>query len=117
MDSSIVTPPTGSALEVDANNSPTPTAGVPGVTAIVNYIASAPGGGGLTTIEQTTGQRRLRRLRRDPVDLRHHRNPRNRRLRHPRGALPKFPTKEVTIAPNYTTHYPVVYDRGRRHQG
>ena len=29
-----------------------------------------------------------------------------------RSGARQFPTKEVTIAPNYTTHYPVVYNRG-----
>ncbi len=107
--SSIITPPTGSALEVDAYNAPTPTAGVSGITATIKY--EGVGGAGLTLQEQTTGSEGCVVFGGIPsteaaVEI------------HEisgyvtRSGARKFPEKEVTIAPNYTTHYPVVYNKG-----
>ena len=107
--SSIITPPTGSALEIDAYNAPTPTAGVSGITATIKY--EGVGGAGLTLQEQTTGSEGCVVFGGIPsteaiVEI------------HEisgyvtRSGARQFPTKEVTIAPNYTTHYPVVYNRG-----
>jgi hypothetical protein len=105
----VITPPTGSGLEIDAYNAPVPTSGVSGVTAIVKY--TPVGGGALTTLEQTTGSggcvvfsgipatAAIVEIREIPGYV-------------TRSGAPKFPTKEVTIAPNYTTHYPVVYNKG-----
>ena len=107
--SSIITPPTGSALEIDAYNAPTPTAGVSGITATIKY--EGVGGAGLTLQEQTTGSEGCVVFGGIPstealVEI------------HEisgyvtRSGARQFPEKEVTIAPNYTTHYPVVYNRG-----
>jgi type II secretory pathway pseudopilin PulG len=107
--SSIVTPPTGSALEVDADNAPIPTSGVSGVTAIVKYTPA--GGASAATLQQTTGSEGCVVFGGIPatsaiVEI---------------GETPgyvtvsgakKYPSKEVTIAPNYTTHYEVVYNKG-----
>jgi hypothetical protein len=107
--SSLVTPPTGSALEVDAGNAPEPTSGVSGITAVVKY--TPVGGGGLVTLEQTTGAEGCVVFAGIPattatVEI----------LKLAgyvtRSGAPEFPTKEVKIAPNYTTHYAVTYNRG-----
>ena len=107
--SSIITPPTGSALEIDAYNAPTPTAGVSGITATIKY--EGVGGAGLTLQEQTTGSEGCVVFGGIPsteaiVEI--HEIPGYVT----RYGARQFPTKEVTIAPNYTTHYPVVYNRG-----
>ena len=51
--SGVITPPVGSALEIDVDNAPVPTAGVSGIPAIVKYNPSS--GGSPVTFEQTTG--------------------------------------------------------------
>ncbi len=107
--SSIVTPPTGSALEVDAGNAPEPTSGVAGITAIVKYTPAV--GGGLVTLEQTTGAEGCVVFAGIPattatVEIRELAGYVTR------SGAPEFPPKEVKIAPNYTTHYPVTYNRG-----
>jgi hypothetical protein len=107
--SSVITPPTGSALEVDANNAPTPTAGVSGVTAIVQYTPV----GTITpvTLEQTTGSggcvvfagipatSAIVEIAETPGYV-------------TRSGASQYPPKEVTLAPNFTTHYAVLYNRG-----
>ena len=50
-ESSTTTPPAGSTLEVDVGNYPTPTAGVPGVTAVIKYT---PESKPTSTLEGTT---------------------------------------------------------------
>ena len=62
--SSIITPPTGSALEIDAYNAPTPTAGVSGITATIKY--EGVGGARPDAPGTDDRQRRLRRVRRHP---------------------------------------------------
>jgi type II secretory pathway pseudopilin PulG len=106
--SSIVAPPTGSALEVDAVNAAVPTAGVAGVTAIVTY--TPVGGGGAVTLERTTesggcvvfggipATSALVEFRETPGYV-------------TRSGAKKAPSKEVKLAPNYTTHYSVLYNR------
>ena len=107
--SSLVTPPTGSALEVDAGNAPEPTSGVFGITAIVKY--TPVGGGGLVTLQQTTGAEGCVVFGGIPstaatVEI-------SKLAGYvTRSGAPEFPTKEVKIAPNYTTHYPVTYNHG-----
>lgn len=107
--SSLVTPPTGSALEIDADNAPEPTSGVSGITAIVTY--TPVGGGGTVTLEQTTGLEGCVVFAGIPattatVEIRELAGYVTR------SGAPEFPPKEVKIAPNYTTHYPVTYNRG-----
>lgn len=107
--SSIVTPPTGSALEVDAGNAPTVTSGVSGITATAKY--TPVGSVSVVTLQHTTGTGGCVVFGGIPstaatVEI---------------GELPgyftragvsKYPTKEVTIAPNYTTHDPILYNSG-----
>jgi Tfp pilus assembly protein PilV len=107
--SSLVTPPTGSALEVDVGNAPEPTSGVSGITAVVMY--TPVGGGEPVTVEQTTGTEGCVVFAGIPattatVEIRELAGYVTR------SGAPKFPTKEVKIAPNYTTHYAVTYNRG-----
>ena len=107
-ESSVITPPTGSGFEVDAGNAPNATEGVAGVTAEVQYT---PGKGAPTTVERTTGTEGCVVFAGIPAT----------------SALvfikekigyvtvngsTAYPPKEVTLAPNYTTHDPVVYNRG-----
>lgn len=105
----LITPPTGSGFEVDAGNAPNPTAGVSGVTAQVQY--SATKGGPSATVSQTTGNEGCVIFTGIPatsalvsiketvgyVTV---------------GGSPSYPAKEVTLAPNYTTHDLVTYNLG-----
>ncbi len=107
--SSIITPPTGSVLEVDADNAPVATSGVSNVDAIVTFTpveSSSP-----VTLQQTTGSEgcvvfggipatsAVVEIAETPgyVTVSGSRN---------------YQPKEVTIAPNYTTHYEVIYNAG-----
>jgi Tfp pilus assembly protein PilV len=107
--SSIITPPTGSGLEVDVGNSPTPTEGVPGVTAVVTF----------TPVNSTTQESREGTTNSAgcvvfgdieataaTVEIREKAG-----FVTPNGSL-KVPAKEVTLAPNLTVHDPVTYDQG-----
>jgi Tfp pilus assembly protein PilV len=107
--SSIITPPVGSALEVDVGNLPTPTAGVSGITAIVQYTPVK--GSTAASLEATTGaagcvifgaipstEATLEILEKIGYVT-------------PTGAV-KWPTKEVSIAPNLTTHEQVTLNEG-----
>jgi Tfp pilus assembly protein PilV len=107
--SSIITPPTGSVLEVDADNAPVATSGVSGVTAIVTYtpVESASN----VTLQQTTGNEGCVVFGGIPstsavVEIAE--TPGYVTV----GGSSEYPTKEVTIAPNYTTHYEVIYNSG-----
>jgi len=107
--SSIITPPTGAGLEVDVGNNPSPTEGVPGVTALVTFTpvsSTTPETREGTTnnagcvvfgdIEATSASVEIKEKSGFVT---------------PSGTL-KWPTKEVTLAPNITVHYPVTYDQG-----
>jgi Tfp pilus assembly protein PilV len=102
---SIISPPTGSTLEVDATNGGT--LAISGVTATAKYIPVEAGSP--NTVEGTTGSTGcvvLTGLAATSATV---------EIAKKAGwvttsDLLKFPTKEVTIAPNITTHYPVVYD-------
>jgi type II secretory pathway pseudopilin PulG len=107
--SSIVTPPTGSDIEVDAGNAPTVTSGVSGITATVKY--KPVGSGALVTVERTTGAEGCVLFGGIPstaatVEIGEVAG------YFTRAGVAKYPTKEVSIAPNYTTHYPILYNRG-----
>ncbi len=112
--SSIVTPPIGSALEVDVTNGEEPLAGVSGVRAVVTYIPA--GGTASVTEEAITGVEGCVVFVGIPattatVEIREKQN-----FVTPSGA-PKVPTRELTIAPNNTTHYPVTYYEGGKLNG
>ena len=109
IETSVITPPIGSGFEVDAGNAPNPTAGIAGVTAEVQYTPTK--GGASASVERTTGSEGCVVFAGIPAT----------------SALvfikekvgyvtingsTAYPPKEVTLAPNYTTHDPVVYNRG-----
>jgi Tfp pilus assembly protein PilV len=105
--SSLVTPPTGSDLEVDVSNGATPPAGVSGVTATATFIPDEAET--QATIEGTTGPAGCVVLTGIPstsatVSIAHKPG-----FVTPNGQL-TVPPKELTIAPNITTHYPVTYN-------
>ena len=110
-ESSIITPPTGSALEVDVGNAPAPTAGVAGVTAIVKYtsvLTHAPG-----TLEATTDSNGCLVFGGIPANSAIVEIVEKLRFVTPSGAL-KIAPKEFTITPNTTTHDAVTYNEGGR---
>ncbi len=105
--SSLITPPTGSDLEVDVNNGASIPAGVAGVTASAKFIPAESSG--FDTIEGTTGAAGcvvLTGIQATSATVAIAEKP---GFVTPNGTL-KVPTKEVTIAPNITTHYPVTYN-------
>jgi Tfp pilus assembly protein PilV len=108
-ESSIITPPTGSSLEVDIDNAPTPTAGVAGVTAVVTYTALESGSP--VKLEGTTGSAGcvlFTGIRATSAKVEIDEKP---NFVTPSGAL-KVPAAEVSIAPNLTTHDAVTYNEG-----
>jgi Tfp pilus assembly protein PilV len=107
--SSIITPPTGSGLEIDAGNQPAPTAGVSGITAIVTYLPT--GSSTLTTAEGTTNSNGCFVFEGIPSTAASIAISEKAGYVTPAGLL-KWPTKEVSVAANLTTHYPVTYNQG-----
>ncbi len=107
--SSLVTPPTGSGLEVDANNDPVPTAGISGVTAVVKY--TPVGSGSIVSLQQTTGSEGCVVFGGIPSTAATVEIPEISGFVVPSGAS-KVQPKEIKVAPNYTTHYAVTYNRG-----
>jgi Tfp pilus assembly protein PilV len=106
---SLISPPTGSALEIDAYTSPAYTAGVPGVTATAKFIpAESPTP---TTVEGTTGANGCVVLTGIPATVATLEIAEKARFVTTSGALRVQPA-EVTIAPNITTHQKVVYNEG-----
>ncbi len=111
--SGVITPPVGSALEIDVDNAPVPTAGVSGVPAIVTYTPST--GGASVTLEQTTGSQGCVVFGGIPAT--------EATIEIPevtgyvtRSGSSKFPSQEVSVeeiklAPNYTTHHAVLYNK------
>ena len=109
VESGLITPPTGSGFEVDAGNAPNPTAGVSNITAQVQYTATK--GGAPATVEQTTGSEGCVIFTGIPATSA------LVSIKESIGYVTitgstEYPTKEVTLAPNYTTHDPVVYNLG-----
>jgi Tfp pilus assembly protein PilV len=109
--SSVVTPPTGSGLEVDAYNTPTPTAGVQGITAIAKFtpVTSST----VVTLEETTPAEGCVVFGGIPatqatVEIRELAGYVTR------NGSTKVEPKLVKIAPNFTTHYAIVYNKGGR---
>jgi hypothetical protein len=108
-ESSIVTPPTGSSLEVDVQNAPTPTGGVSGVTVYVTYTALETAS--TVKLEGTTGTAGcvlFTGIRSTAAQIE---VPQKLNFVTPSGTLKIEPT-EVSIAPNVTTHYAVTYNEG-----
>ena len=107
--SSVITPPTGSSLEVDVLYNEAATAGVAGVTAVIKYTPIESGGA--VTREATTGAAGcvlFGSIRATAVTLEIVERP---NFVTPTGAL-KIAPVEVTIAPNLTTHHQVLYNEG-----
>jgi Tfp pilus assembly protein PilV len=104
--SSVVTPPVGSAIEVDVTNGGSPEKGVAGVTATAKFIPVEAKS--QTSAEATTGAAGcvvLGGLAATTATV---------EIAEKAGFVTsaswlKWPTKELTIAPNFTTHYPVKY--------
>lgn len=111
---SIITPPVGSALEVDVTNGATPEAGVKGITATATFLPS--GSGVYTSAEGTTGTAGCIVLTGLATTLATVEIAERTGFVSTGDAL-KFPTKEVTIAPNITTQYGVTYAEAGRIRG
>jgi type II secretory pathway pseudopilin PulG len=108
-ESSIITPPDGSALEVDATTGESPEQALSGVTPVVEYTgakATKP-----TKIEGTTGTAGCVVFGGIPATSAKVEVEELPGYVTTSGAL-KVPPKEATIAPNITTHDPVVLNRG-----
>lgn len=110
---SIITPPAGSGLEIDVGNAPAPTAGVSGVSVVVTYKAS--GSTSLSTAEGTTNSSGCLVFGGIPSLAASIAIPQKVGYVTP-GDLLKVPEKEVTLAPNITTHDAVTYAQGGRLQ-
>jgi Tfp pilus assembly protein PilV len=107
--SSVITPPTGSSLEVDVISNEAGTSGVAGVTAVIKYTPVESGS--TVTREATTGPAGcvlFGSIRATAVTLEIVEKP---NFVTPTGALKVSPV-EVTIAPNLTTHHQVLYNEG-----
>ncbi|HSZ05578.1 MAG TPA: hypothetical protein VK778_10325 [Solirubrobacteraceae bacterium] len=108
-ESSIVTPPTGSSLQINVDNAEPVTAGVGGVTAAVSY--TSPETGGLITLEGTTGPAGCVlftgiRATSATAELREKTG-----YVTPPGALKPTPAT-VSIAPNIITYHEFTYNEG-----
>jgi type II secretory pathway pseudopilin PulG len=109
--SSIVTPPTGSALEIDAVNGASPEQGVSGVTATAEYTgveSKLP-----TTVEGTTGANGCVVFGAIPATAA------TVNVNPPLGYVTPsdsiiIPTEAVTLAPNLTTHKEYEVNRGAK---
>jgi type II secretory pathway pseudopilin PulG len=105
--SSVITPPTGSAIEVDVDNAPVATSGVSGVTAVITYtpvesssnasVSSVTGAEGCIVFGGIPATSAIVEINEVPgyVTV---------------SGASQYPTKELTIAPNYTTHDEVIYN-------
>jgi Tfp pilus assembly protein PilV len=105
----LVTPPTGSAIEVDAGNGAPGTVGVAGVSAAVKY--TAPETKIENTLNGTTGTAGCVVFGGLPATSAIVEIPEALGYVTPTGTL-KWPTKTIEIAPNLTTHYLVPFDKG-----
>jgi len=98
-ESSLITPPIGSALDVEASNGETPTAGVP---VVIKYVPA--GGTTITSLEGTTGSTGCVLFAGIPsteakVEVREVSGIVNRH------GTQSWPTEAVTLAPNVLTHH------------
>jgi type II secretory pathway pseudopilin PulG len=109
VESSIITPPTSSSLEVDVGNAPSPTAGVAEVGVVATYAAFETGTP--LRLEGTTGPQGCVfftgiRATSAVVEI-----VEKSKFVTPTGAL-KVTSSEVSIAPGLTTRDQVIYDEG-----
>ncbi len=107
--SSIITPPTGSALEIDAVNGGSPEEGVPGVNASVEYVGVESSQ--TTVAEGTTGANGCFVFGAIPATAA------TVNIKPPLGYVTpldtyKIPPEQVTLAPNLTTHKEYIVNRG-----
>jgi Tfp pilus assembly protein PilV/predicted nucleic acid-binding Zn-ribbon protein len=105
--SSIATPPIGSDLEIDAESGPAELGGVPGVTAKATYI---PEEGSSTSQEQTTNSEGCALFGDIPSTAAKLEVESKSGWVTPSGKNELEPA-ELTLAPNYTTHYSVIYNQ------
>jgi len=109
VETGVVTPPTGSALEVDVGNAPAPTAGVAGVTVIVTYTAA--GTSTVSTLEAVTPTAGCIVFGAIPSTAATVEIPEQVGFVAPSGSQSIEPT-EVVLAPNTTSYDTVTYQRG-----
>lgn len=107
--SSVTTPPAASALEVDVGNYPTPTAGVAGVPVTIKYTPN--GSSTEESLSGTTAAAGCVVFSAVPATSAKVEIGEKAGYVDPSGSS-KWPTKETTIAPNHTTHYPVTLNEG-----
>jgi Tfp pilus assembly protein PilV len=107
--SSLTTPPAASALEVDVGNYPTPTAGVAGVPVTITYTSN--GSSTEESLSGTTASPGCVVFSAVPATSAKVEIGEKAGYVDPAGSS-KWPTKEATIAPNHTTHYPVTLNEG-----
>ncbi|HEY1832852.1 MAG TPA: hypothetical protein VGG08_00325 [Solirubrobacteraceae bacterium] len=108
---SVITPPIGSALEVDVTNGAAPPAGVSGVTATAKFVPE--GTGTSNTASGTTASAGcvvLSGLATTTATVEIAQKPSFVTM----ASQLQVPTKEVTIVPNLTTQYPVTYAEAGR---
>jgi Tfp pilus assembly protein PilV len=108
---SVITPPVGSALEVDVTNEAAPPEGQSGVTAVAKFLPS--GSATYTSAEGTTGPAGCVVLTGLATTMATVEIAEKLYFVTTSGKL-HYPSKEVTIAPNVTTQYPVAYAEGGR---
>ncbi len=106
---SVITPPTGSGLEVDVTNGASTPAPVPGVTVTAKYIPVEAGSP--ASAEGTTAAGGCVVFTAIPSTLATVEIAEKLGFVTTSGAL-KYPNKELTLAPNITTHDPVTYAEG-----
>jgi Tfp pilus assembly protein PilV len=104
----LITPPTGSDLEVDVESGATPATGVSGITATAMFTPEESSTA--TTIEGTTGVAGCVVFTGIPATSALVTIVPKTGYVTPNGEL-KVTPKEVKIAPNITTHYPVTYNK------
>lgn len=109
VETGVVTPPTGSALEVDVGNAPAPTAGVAGVTVVVKYKAA--GTETVSTLEGVTPASGCIVFGAIPSTAATVEIPELVGFVTPSGGQYIKPEEEV-LAPNTTTYDAVTYQRG-----
>jgi Tfp pilus assembly protein PilV len=110
-EASVITPPVGSAVEVDVTNGGAPPASVAGVTARASFVPEGSAASNTATgTTSSTGCVVLSGLAttQATIEILQKNNFVSQ------GSLLQYPTNEITIVPNLTTQYPVVYAEGAR---
>jgi prepilin-type N-terminal cleavage/methylation domain-containing protein len=109
VETGVVTPPTGSALEVDVGNAPAPTEGVADVDVVVKYTPA--GSSTVATLEGITPSAGCIVFGAIPATAATVEIPEQVGFVTPSGGQSIEPKEEV-LAPNTTTYDPVTYQRG-----